>query len=73
MGDVGKKRYIELVFKTDGTSNIETMGFTGDECKLASKPFEEALGTVVSEVVTAEGRARLDPIKVKNQVKNTLG
>jgi len=35
---------------------IETTGYKGVECKAATKEFEQALGTVISDVDTPEMR-----------------
>ena len=70
--DTTKKKIIEFRFRPDGTSSIETSGFTGTECQQASAPYEEALGVVVSDVPTAESR-HVKPIDVKAKIKTTLG
>ncbi|WP_339735876.1 DUF2997 domain-containing protein [uncultured Gimesia sp.] len=45
---------INIIFSTDGQSRIETRGFTGSQCKDASRFLETALGKVSSEQLTAE-------------------
>tara|TARA_R110000868_G_scaffold123899_4_gene327821 strand:- start:249 stop:443 length:195 start_codon:yes stop_codon:yes gene_type:complete len=45
---------IDIIFSTDGQSRIETRGFTGSQCKDASRFLETALGKVSSEQLTAE-------------------
>ncbi|HAH47486.1 MAG TPA: hypothetical protein DCM07_22015, partial [Planctomycetaceae bacterium] len=43
---------IDIIFSTDGRSRIETRGFTGSQCKDASRFLEAALGKVSSEQLT---------------------
>jgi hypothetical protein len=38
---------IEITFDNEGNPTIEAFGFTGGECKQATKPFEDAAGKVV--------------------------
>ena len=45
---------IEIVVQPDGKTRIETKGFTGTECKDASRFIEQALGIRTSEQLTAE-------------------
>jgi hypothetical protein len=45
---------IELIVSPDGTSKIETKGFTGAGCQEASKFLESALGLRQAEKLTAE-------------------
>ena len=44
-----KKEVIIEVDIESGDVNIDAKGFIGDECILATKPFEDALGKVVKE------------------------
>jgi len=46
---------IRLTFK-DGQAQIQAIGFQGPACLAATKGFERALGTVTSDVKTAEYR-----------------
>jgi len=45
---------IDVIVAPDGSSRIQTNGFTGSQCKEASRFLEQALGTVQSEQLTAE-------------------
>jgi len=47
-------KFIIITIKPDGQATVETQGFTGDSCQLASKLIEEALGNRMSEQLTAE-------------------
>ncbi|MBI1311629.1 DUF2997 domain-containing protein [bacterium] len=48
------QRIIEILVGTDGQSRIETRGFTGAECRLASACLESALGHRLNEQTTTE-------------------
>ena len=45
---------IEIVVSPQGESQIQTKGFSGPECRQASRPFEQALGLQAAERLTAE-------------------
>ena len=45
---------IEITVDSKGQSKVETRGFTGGECREASKFIEQALGQGVDEKLTAE-------------------
>jgi hypothetical protein len=45
---------IQIIVASDGSSRIETHGFTGDACREASRLLEAALGKTTSEKLTAE-------------------
>jgi hypothetical protein len=47
-------RIIEITVDTKGQSRVETRGFTGGECREASKFIEQALGQSTDEKMTAE-------------------
>ena len=47
-------RIIEITIDTKGQSRVETRGFTGGECREASKFIEQALGQRTDERLTAE-------------------
>jgi hypothetical protein len=47
-------RIIEVIVDTKGQSRVETRGFTGGECRKASKFIEQALGQHTDEKLTAE-------------------
>lgn len=52
-----KPKLVTMIFKPDGTMELETSGFRGaTECHAASKAYEDALGAATSDVTTAEGR-----------------
>jgi hypothetical protein len=45
---------IELIVSPDGTSKVETKGFTGSSCQQASRFLENALGQKQNEKLTAD-------------------
>ena len=45
---------IEIIVKPDGSTSLETKGFTGSECRAASEFIEKALGSRASEQLTPE-------------------
>ena len=45
---------IEILIRTDGSTSVETKGFTGSECQQASRFLEEALGRRTNEQLTSE-------------------
>ena len=47
-------RIIEITVDIKGHSKVETRGFTGGECREASKFIEQALGQRADEKLTAE-------------------
>ena len=47
-------KVIEILIKPDGTSSLQTKGFTGGECRDASRFLEEALGHKTGDQTTAE-------------------
>lgn len=47
-------KIIEIVVSPQGQSKIETKGFTGAECREASRFLEQALGKRTTEQLTAE-------------------
>ena len=47
-------KIIEITVDTKGQSKVETRGFTGGECREASKFIEQALGQRTGETLTAE-------------------
>ena len=55
---------IEITVDAKGQSRVETRGFSGGECREASRFVEVALGTRSAETLTAEfhqhGEARQD-------------
>jgi len=42
---------IEIIITPDGESHVETKGFTGSECREASRFVEQALGKHVNELL----------------------
>jgi hypothetical protein len=47
-------RLIEITVDAKGQSKVETRGFTGSECREASKFIEQALGQRSGEQLTGE-------------------
>jgi hypothetical protein len=50
----GTSRTIEITVKPDGSTSLETKGFTGNGCRAASEFIEKALGTRTQEQLTSE-------------------
>ena len=46
-------KIIEITVDPKGQTKVETKGFTGGECREASKLVEQALGARLSEALTA--------------------
>ncbi len=49
---------IEIIIAPDGQSRIETQGFTGSDCRTASRFLEQALGKAISEQLKPEFHQR---------------
>ncbi len=47
-------KLIEIIVSPTDQTDVQTKGFSGGECREASKFVEEALGQRVSETLTAE-------------------
>ena len=47
-------KIIEITFAPNGQSRVETKGFTGSECRDASRFVEQALGQATTEVMKPE-------------------
>jgi len=45
---------IDVIVAPDGSSRVQTNGFTGSQCKEASSFLEHALGAKQSEQLTAD-------------------
>jgi hypothetical protein len=45
---------IEIIVDTKGQTRVETRGFSGGECREASRFLEQALGSRSGETLTAE-------------------
>ncbi|QDV20669.1 hypothetical protein Pan153_53450 [Gimesia panareensis] len=48
------KQTIEIIIAPDGQSRIESHGFTGNDCRTASRFLEQALGKSTSEQLKPE-------------------
>ncbi len=48
------KPTIKIIVSTTGETRIETTGFTGPQCRDATRALEQALGTKSSEQLTSE-------------------
>jgi hypothetical protein len=48
------KKIIRIIVSPKGEVRIETKGFSGPECREASKFIEQALGQPIGEQLTAE-------------------
>ncbi len=47
-------KIIEITVSPDGETKVETRGFTGGECREASRFVEQALGQRTAETLTPE-------------------
>ena len=47
-------KLIDITVDAKGQTKVETRGFTGGECREASKFIEHALGKAIGEKLTAE-------------------
>jgi hypothetical protein len=47
-------KIIEITIDSKGQTRVETRGFSGSECREASKFIEHALGSPTGEKLTAE-------------------
>ena len=45
---------IEIIVTPDGQTRIETKGFPGNDCRIASQFLEQALGQRTQELMTPE-------------------
>ncbi len=45
---------IEIIVAANGQTQVETKGFTGSECREASRFIEQALGLQTGEIIKAE-------------------
>ena len=60
-------KIIEIIVSPTGETRLETKGFSGEECKEASKFVEQALGNCQSERLTAEFHQNHDNRQVNEQ------
>ena len=58
---------IEIIVKSDGSTSLETKGFTGSECRAASEFIERALGSRASEQLTSEFHQSMSGIQQTTQ------
>ena len=49
---------IEIIIAPDGQSRLETQGFSGSDCRTASRFLEQALGKATSEQLKPEFHQR---------------
>lgn len=67
------ERYVEITIAPDGkSSSLETRGFSGGACRLASEPYEKMMGKVLSDRTTAEGCVEPDALSQKGKVELEL-
>ncbi|MCA9125229.1 MAG: DUF2997 domain-containing protein [Planctomycetaceae bacterium] len=48
------QKLIEVIVNSDGTTRVETRGFSGGQCQEASRFLETALGRRIDETLTPE-------------------
>ena len=53
---------IEITVDPQGRSRVETKGYTGPSCRADSLPYEEALGAIQAEHLTAAFHQVQEPI-----------
>ncbi len=53
-GNTTFNKIIEIIVSPTGETRLETKGFTGEECREASRFVERALGAATGEQMTAE-------------------
>ncbi|MHC4880652.1 MAG: DUF2997 domain-containing protein [Planctomycetota bacterium] len=58
---------IEITIAPDGSSTVETKGFTGSTCRAASQWLERALGKTATEQLTHEFHAATETQQVQRQ------
>jgi len=51
-------RIFEIIISGSGETRLETKGFAGSSCQLASQPLENALGIKQTEQFTVEFHAQ---------------
>jgi hypothetical protein len=47
-------KIIEITIGADGSTKVETKGFSGSTCREASRFVEQAVGQVTAETLTSE-------------------
>ena len=60
-------KIIEIIISPTGQTDVQTKGFSGGECREASKSLEEALGQRVSETLTGEFHQSIQEQQVVQQ------
>ena len=60
-------KIIEVTVSPKGETSMQTKGFSGGECREASRRLEAALGLRVSEQLTSEFHATAANIQVARQ------
>ena len=58
---------IEITIAPDGSSTVETKGFTGSTCRAASQWIEQALGTAAGERLTHDFHATTETQQTQQQ------
>ena len=54
------QRLIEVIVSPQGETTVQTKGYAGSDCLLASKFLEQTLGVIVNEAKTAEFYQQLE-------------
>jgi hypothetical protein len=62
-------KLIEIIVAPDGTTKVETSGFSGSECRNASRFIEKALGSSVNEQLKSEFYQATEQ-RTENQSRN---
>jgi len=62
-------RTIEIIVSPKGETSVQTKGFTGNECRQASKFMEDALGNRGQERLTSEFYVD-QPVQQENRQRN---
>ncbi|WP_146600689.1 DUF2997 domain-containing protein [Novipirellula aureliae] len=61
---------ILIVISPNGESKVETQGFSGSECRQASRFLKSALGTKRTETLTSEFYGLQSQTQTENQQEN---
>ena len=64
---MSEREQIQVTISPDGEVSIEAIGFTGNTCTSATKPFEEGLGIVKQQRTKPEFHQTQVQSKTKNR------
>jgi hypothetical protein len=61
-------KIIEIIVSPTGETRLETKGFTGEECREASKFVEHALGVATGEQLTGDVFRQIESLSLQRVV-----